>query len=150
MVLHKILDQYVSSYQRRIKSVIRLGNNKVLKTLTKTSTFVDADANANGSTIALREHSSGKLKTYTEGTILAVFDLQVTLILPTSLPVNWPLHSEVQNFQDADHGCNLGFSIRMILATFDLQVTPILPLKEKKSKIDFQDGSHGGHLGFQI
>ena len=59
MVLHKILDQYVSSYLGWIKSVIRLENNEVLKTLTKTLTFVDADvdanANAEGSTIALRE-----------------------------------------------------------------------------------------------
>ena len=55
MVLRKNLDQYVSSYQRSIKSVIRLGNNEVLKTLTKTLTFVDADANAGGSTIALPE-----------------------------------------------------------------------------------------------
>ena len=39
MELGKILDQYVSSYQRWIKSVIRLGNNEVLKTLTKTLTF---------------------------------------------------------------------------------------------------------------
>ena len=66
-VLRKILDQYVSLYQRRIKSVIRLGNNEVLKTLTKTLTFVDADANANananagGSTIALPERCSGEL-----------------------------------------------------------------------------------------
>ena len=37
--LGRILDQYVSSYQRWIKSVIRLGNNEVLKTLTKTLTF---------------------------------------------------------------------------------------------------------------
>ena len=61
MVLHKILDKYVSSYQRWNKSVIRLGNKEVLKTLRKTLTFVDADANANagGSTIALREHCLG-------------------------------------------------------------------------------------------
>ena len=39
MELGKILDQYVSSYQRCIKSVIRLGNNEVLKTLKKTLTF---------------------------------------------------------------------------------------------------------------
>ena len=46
------------------KSVIRLGNNEVLKTLTKTLTFVDADADANagGSTIALPERYSGELK----------------------------------------------------------------------------------------
>ena len=66
MVLRKLLDQYVSSYQRCSKSVIRLGNNEVLKTLTKTLTFVDADANAasdaGGSTIALCERCSGELK----------------------------------------------------------------------------------------
>ena len=61
MVLHKILDQYVSPYQKRIKSVVRLGNNEVFKTLMNTLTFVDADtkadadANAEGSTIALCE-----------------------------------------------------------------------------------------------
>ena len=37
--MHKILDQYVSSYQRWIKSVIRLGNNEFLNTLMKTLTF---------------------------------------------------------------------------------------------------------------
>ena len=43
--------------------MIRLGNNEVLKTLTKTLTFVDADANADagGSTIALPERCSGEL-----------------------------------------------------------------------------------------
>ena len=61
MVLRKSLDQYVSAYQRWSKSVVRLGNNEGLKTLTKTLTFVDADAN--GSTIALRERCSGELKT---------------------------------------------------------------------------------------
>ena len=44
--------------------MIRLGNNEVLKTLTKTLTFVDADTNADagGSTIALPERCSGELK----------------------------------------------------------------------------------------
>ena len=56
--------------KRLIKSVIRLGNNEVLKTLTKT--FLDADADANAadnayanaevSTIALRERCSDELK----------------------------------------------------------------------------------------
>ena len=70
MVLHKILNQYVSSYQRWIKSVITLGNHKVLKTLTKTLTFVDADANVNANaaaearsnTTALHESCSGEQK----------------------------------------------------------------------------------------
>ena len=50
--------------------MIRLENN-VLKTLTKTLTFVDANAAANtdaeGSTIALRAGCSGKLKTIYKG-----------------------------------------------------------------------------------
>ena len=41
--------------------MIRLGNNKVLKTLTKTLTFEDADADTEGSTIALCECCSGEL-----------------------------------------------------------------------------------------
>ena len=48
-----------------MKSVIRLGNNEVLKTLTKTLIFVDANANADaaeGSTIALCERCSDELK----------------------------------------------------------------------------------------
>ena len=39
MKLGKIMAQYVSSFQRWIKSVIRLGHNEVLKTLTNTLTF---------------------------------------------------------------------------------------------------------------
>ena len=42
--------------------MVRLGNNEVLKTFTKTLTFVDANADAGGSTIALRERCSGELK----------------------------------------------------------------------------------------
>ena len=53
--------------------MVRLGNNAVLKTLTKTLKFVDADANTNananvdtvGSTIALCERCSGELKVAT-------------------------------------------------------------------------------------
>ena len=40
--------------------MIRLGNNEVLKPLTKPLTFVDADAE--DSAIPLREHFSGELK----------------------------------------------------------------------------------------
>ena len=35
MVLCKILDQYLSPYQTRTKSIIGFGNNEVLKTLTQ-------------------------------------------------------------------------------------------------------------------
>ena len=66
------------------------------------------------------------------GTILAIFDLQVTPMLPTRFGVNWLLESgeEAKNrFQDGHHGGHLGFPICMILAIFDLQVTPMLPSK---------------------
>ena len=63
------------------------------------------------------------------GTILAIFDLQVTLMVPSKFGVNWPFGSgeEAKNrFQDGGH---LGFPIGMILAFFDLQVTLMLPTK---------------------
>ena len=45
--------------------MIRLGNIQGLKTLIKTLTFVDANTTkAEVSTIALREHCSGELKSY--------------------------------------------------------------------------------------
>ena len=47
----------------RFKSIKGFGNNEVLKTLTQTLKFVDADANDRGSTIVLRERCSGELKT---------------------------------------------------------------------------------------
>ena len=68
------------------------------------------------------------------GMILAIFDLQVTLILQTKLQVKWPFHSEV----------------------FDLPIASIFPasfksvglsVQEIKGNIDFQDG---GHLGLPI
>ena len=63
--------------------------------------------------------------------ILAIFDLQVTLMRPTKFG-NRPFGSgkeEKNSFQDGDHGGHLGFPIGTILATFDLQVTPMLPTK---------------------
>ena len=64
------------------------------------------------------------------GTILAIFDLQVTPMLPSKFEVNWPFGSgEEAKIQDGGHGGHLGFPIGMILAIFDLQVTPMLPSK---------------------
>ena len=64
------------------------------------------------------------------GTILAIFDLQVTLMVPSKFGVNWPFDSGKKkrkiDFQDGGH---LGFPIGTILAIFDLQVTPMLPTK---------------------
>ena len=90
--------------------------------------------------------------------ILAIFHLQVTLVLPTKFQVIWPFGSggEAQNrfFKIAAMVTILDF--RLKLALFDLQVTQRLPSKSQvnwtfnsreESKIDFQDG---GHLGFLI
>ena len=65
-------------------------------------------------------------------TILAIFDLQVTLMLPTKFPVNWSFVSEEEaknTFSRWPPGSHLGFPISMFLAIFDLQVTPTLPTK---------------------
>ena len=60
--------------------------------------------------------------------ILAIFDLQVSQMLPTKFRVNWPFGSgeEAKDFQDGGH---LGFPIGTILAIFDLQVSTMLPSK---------------------
>ena len=55
--------------------------------------------------------------------VVAIFDLQVTLMLPTKFGVNWPFGSGDEakiDFQDGGHGGHLGFLIGMILATFVL------------------------------
>ena len=62
--------------------------------------------------------------------ILATFDLQVTLMLPSKFGVNWPFGSgEEAKKIDVQDGGHLGFPIGTILAIFDLQVTLMLPTK---------------------
>ena len=64
--------------------------------------------------------------------ILAIFDLQVALMLPSKFGVNWPFGSGEEakkRFEDGGHGGHLGFSIGTILAIFDLQVTRMLLTK---------------------
>ena len=64
--------------------------------------------------------------------ILAIFELQVTQMLPTKFGVNWPFGSGKKQktvFQDGCHGAHPGFTIGMILVIFDLQVTPMPPTK---------------------
>ena len=71
--------------------------------------------------------------------ILALFDLQVTLIFPnkfrvnwpsTKFRVNWPFGSEAQNrFSRCLPLQRFWIPIETLLATFDLQVAPILPTK---------------------
>ena len=65
------------------------------------------------------------------GTILAIFDLQVTLMLPTKFGDNWPFGSgEVKNrFSRWRLWWPSWISDGMILAIFVPQVTPMLPTK---------------------
>ena len=64
------------------------------------------------------------------GTILATFDLQVTLMLPSKFVESIGLSVQEKkrkiDFQDGGH---LGFPIGTILAIFDLKVTLMLPSK---------------------
>ena len=58
--------------------------------------------------------------------ILAIFDLQVTPILPIKFRLNWSSIQEKKFkvvFQDGNCGSHLVFPIGTILAIFDLQVT---------------------------
>ena len=61
--------------------------------------------------------------------ILAIFDLQVTPMLPTKFGVNWPFGSGEEAKNRFSRWRHLGFPIGTILAIFDLQVTPMLPTK---------------------
>ena len=61
-------------------------------------------------------------------TILALFDVQVSPMLPTKFQVNG-LSKQNIDLQDGGHGGQLGFPITTILAIYDLQVTLMLPTK---------------------
>ena len=63
------------------------------------------------------------------GMILAIFDLQVTPMLPSKLVSIGLLVQEKKRKIDFQGGGHLGFPIGTILAIFDLQVTPMLPSK---------------------
>ena len=61
--------------------------------------------------------------------ILAIFDLQVTLMLPTKFVVNWPFSSGEEAKNRFSRWRPSWIPIGMILAIFDLQVNPMLPIK---------------------
>ena len=63
------------------------------------------------------------------GTILAIFDLQVTLASLESNGLSVQEKKQNIDFKDGGHGGHLGFPIGTIFAIFDLQVTLILPSK---------------------
>ena len=56
------------------------------------------------------------------GTILAISDLQVILMLPTKIQINWSFGSGEEAKIDFQDGGHLGFPLGTILAIFDLQV----------------------------
>ena len=59
---------------------------------------------------------------------LAIFDLQVTRMLPAKFQVNWPFVSGEEAkiyFHDGHHGRHLGFPTGTILSICDLQATAI-------------------------
>ena len=97
------------------------------------------------------------------GTILAIFDLQYTLILHSKFGINWPFSSgeEAKNrfsrwlpwrpsWISDRHDVSYFFiykSPRCFLASL---ASIGLSVQEKKQKKYFQDGGLGGHLGFPI
>ena len=52
--------------------------------------------------------------------ILAIFHLQVTLMIPTKFQINWPFGSGVKVKARFSGCCHLGYPIKTILAIFDL------------------------------
>ena len=113
-------------------------------------------------------HHGGHLRFWIR-TILAIFDLQVTPMLPTRFRVNWPFSSGKIDFQDGHYGSYLAIAAILDFRSEQFQLLLIYKLpwcflpsfkstgllvQEEKWKMDFQDGHHGGHhgshLGFPI
>ena len=81
-------------------------------------------------------------------TILAIFELQVTLILPIKFQFSWAFGSgEAQNrFSTGPHGSHLRFSIRMIFVIFFyLQVFLVL---SAKFRVNWPFGSEKAQIYF--
>ena len=96
------------------------------------------------------------------GTILAIFYLQVTPMLPTKFQVNWSFGSggEAKNtltrwpqwrpaWISAGNNFTYFWSTSHPDASYSVKSIG-LSVQEKKRKIHFQDGRHGGHLWFLI
>ena len=96
---------------------------------------------------------------FTIGTIIAIFDLRVTPMLPTKFRVNWPFSSgeEAKNrflrwlpWRPSWISDWHDFSYYWPQCLLRSLESIGLSVQEKKLNIDFQDGGHGGHLGFLI
>ena len=85
------------------------------------------------------------------GTILAIFDLPVTCMLPIKFRVNLPFGSGEEEINRLSRWPPSWISDRINLSYFYLQITQKLPIQstgllvqKKKWKINFQDGHHLG------
>ena len=56
---------------------------------------------------------------------LAIFDLQVALIVPNKFAVNWPFSLG----EKSGHGGHVLYFIKMIFTIYNLQAPPLLPTK---------------------
>ena len=96
------------------------------------------------------------------GTILAIFDLQVTLVLPSKFGVNLPFGSgeEAKNrfsrwlpwrpsWISHRHSFSYFWSISHPNASYQVWSQLALRFRSRSEKY-FQDGSHDGHLGLPI
>ena len=78
--------------------------------------------------------------------ILAIFDLQVTLMLSTKFRVNWHFSSG----EEAQSWISSWNNSSYFLSTSKPDASYQVSSQEKTRKIDFQNGGHGRHLGFLI
>ena len=76
--------------------------------------------------INFQDSSHGSHLGFLTGTILAIFNLQVTLMFPTKIQDSWLSVQEKRkiNFKDGGHYGHLGFPISTILPFFDLHMSP--------------------------
>ena len=110
------------------------------------------------SKVDLQESSHGSHLGFPIETFLAIFNLQVTLMLPTKVQVSWPFGSGeeakrrfsrwrprqpswISEWKDFSYF----WSTSHLYASYQVSSQLALQLK-----IDFQDGHHGSHLGFPI
>ena len=92
-------------------------------------------------------------------TILAIFDLQITVIFLTKFRVNKRPEKKAKiDIQDRRHGGHVGFQTRTILAILIYRIPQYFLSSfesiglsvQEKFKIHLQHGRHDTYLGFQI
>ena len=110
-----------------------------------------------------KQNIDGSHLGFTIRTILAIFELQVTPMLPTMFGVNWLLGSgeEAKNrfsrwlpwrpsWISNRHDFSYFWSTSHPNASQQVWSRLAFRFRKRSKKIEFQDGCHGGHLGFLI